>query len=338
MHQLQVGLIGTGLVSGGHIAGIKGCVGTHLAVICGRDHQKAERVAAENGITQVYTDYRRMLEHANLDAVIVAGPDDLHYQMTLDALDAGFHVLCEKPLAPNAIDARRMYESAVRAKRVNMVCFNRRFYPVTQHVKELLNRNVLGRVFSTQMTWEIPAARIITEQKATFRALPGWTGTWGDLGPHLIDLLRFFFGDVRRVHAHLGQFIQEHAPDYAAVSLELEGGIVAQVNATGLSPRGVSFTITGSEATLESQGEDPDSEVSMLRFTELFTSERTALKIPEHLRSTPNLHQHFVEAIQNGTKNECDFYDGYIVQEVVDAAFESHRLGTWIECPATSSV
>lgn len=335
MDQLQVGLIGTGIVSGSHIAGIKGCVGTHLAAICGRDHQKAERVAVENGITQVYTDYRRMLERANLDAVIVAGPDDLHCQMTLDALDTGLHVLCEKPLAPNAMDAHRMYESAVRAKRVNMVCFNRRFYPVTQYVKELLNRDEIGRVFNAQMTWEIPAAHIITEQKVTFRALPGWTGTWGDLGPHLIDLLRFFFGDVRRIHAHLGQFVQEHAPDYAAVSLELGGGILAQLNVTALSPRGISVTITGSEATLESQGEDPDSEVSMLRSTGFFTSERTTLKIPDHLRSIPNLHQHFVAAIQNGTKNDCDFHDGYIVQEVVDSAFESHRHGTWIECSDT---
>lgn len=336
MQQLQVGLIGTGLISGSHIEGIKGCVNAHLAAICGRDRQKAERIASENGIAQVYTDYRKMLECAKLDAVIVAGPDDLHCQMTLDALDAGLHVLCEKPLAPNAIDARRMFKAAVRTRRINMACFNRRFYPATRHIKELLNQGAIGRVFTTQMAWEIGVARIITEQKISFRALPGWTGTWGDLGPHLVDLLRFFFGDVRRVHAHLGRFVQEHASDYAAVSLEFGEGVLAQLNVSALAPRGISFTITGSIATLESQGDPP--EVSMLKPTGPFSAERIPLGVPERLSSTPNLHQHFVEAILNDTKNECDFYDGYKVQEVIDSAFESHRRGIWIECQDMSSV
>src|SRR5690242_8599504 len=79
-----------------------------IAAICGRNRERTEEMAKKYAIPLVFTDYRDMLARANLHALVISTPDDLHFPMTMDALDAGLHVLCEKPLAMNAGQARAM--------------------------------------------------------------------------------------------------------------------------------------------------------------------------------------------------------------------------------------
>src|SRR5690349_24791763 len=83
-----------------------------LAAVCGRNRARAEELAAKYAVPQVFTDYRQMIEHGKLDAVVVATPDDTHYAIVIAALDAGLHVMCEKPVALNAQHARAMVEKA----------------------------------------------------------------------------------------------------------------------------------------------------------------------------------------------------------------------------------
>jgi predicted dehydrogenase len=80
-------------------------------------------MAAKYEISAVYTDYRAMIQAGGLDAVVVSTPDDLHYPMTMRALDAGLHVLCEKPMALTLVQAQEMYECAEAAGVKHMVCF-----------------------------------------------------------------------------------------------------------------------------------------------------------------------------------------------------------------------
>jgi predicted dehydrogenase len=89
---------------------ISSCERGELAAICGRNRERADEIAAKYSIPQVYSDYRQMIDEGKLDAVMVASPDDMHYEMTMYALDAGLHVMCDKPLANNADHARQMYE------------------------------------------------------------------------------------------------------------------------------------------------------------------------------------------------------------------------------------
>src|SRR5512142_3049084 len=91
--------------------------------------QRAAAVAHKYAIPQVFTDYRAMIERAGLDAVVISAPDDLHHPIALAAIDAGLHVLCEKPLAMNAAQAREMLDRA-EAKRVkHMTFFTYRWAP-----------------------------------------------------------------------------------------------------------------------------------------------------------------------------------------------------------------
>src|SRR5688572_2143103 len=81
-----------------------------IVAICGRNGARASAVAAQHGIGEAYADYRKLLAHPGLDGVIIATPDDEHLPMTIAAIDAGLNVLCEKPLANNSQDARRMLD------------------------------------------------------------------------------------------------------------------------------------------------------------------------------------------------------------------------------------
>ncbi|MEZ4712657.1 MAG: Gfo/Idh/MocA family oxidoreductase [Caldilineaceae bacterium] len=100
-----------------------------VAAICGRTWARAAALAAEHQIDQVFTDYRDMFKHGRLDGIIVASPDDLHHEMTMAALDAGLHVLCEKPMAINVGQAQQMLEAAERAGVKHMIEFSWRWIP-----------------------------------------------------------------------------------------------------------------------------------------------------------------------------------------------------------------
>src|SRR5687768_16641881 len=101
--RVRVGIIGTTrYAQGAHLRSLQSHPGAEVIAICGRDRDRATDVASQHHIPMVFTDHREMFAAARLDAVVIVAPDEQHYPMTMDALDAGLHVLCEKPLATTA--------------------------------------------------------------------------------------------------------------------------------------------------------------------------------------------------------------------------------------------
>ena len=100
--RVQVGIIGTsGWTQLMFLPSLKSHPGARIAAICGRNGERAEALAQEHGIERSFTDYRELLR-SDIDAVVIAVPDDLHKEMTLAAVDAGLDILCEKPMAPRS--------------------------------------------------------------------------------------------------------------------------------------------------------------------------------------------------------------------------------------------
>lgn len=106
--KVRIGVIGTSGWSEVHINNLKKHSGADLAAVCGRNLAHTTEIAQKYAIPHIFTDYRQMIDQAGLDAVVVCSPDDLHYPMTMQALDKGLHVLCEKPLALDVAQARAM--------------------------------------------------------------------------------------------------------------------------------------------------------------------------------------------------------------------------------------
>lgn len=189
--------------------------GAALTAICGRNRDRAEAMAQKYAITQVFTDYRAMLEDGNLHALVVVTPDDLHYAITRQALAADLHVLCEKPLALTAGQARSMYEKAEAGGRKHMVLFTYRWLP---HY-----RYVAGYGRAAQYRWRFDRQRS--------------NGSLGDLGSHMIDLARWYVGDVAKVSGHLATFVERPGADGAALEPANDAALLAAEFANGATER-----------------------------------------------------------------------------------------------------
>jgi len=205
--RVRVGVIGAGAIGPAHINGFRQASGAELTAVCDVDKARAEAAAAEFAVSHVYTDYRKMLADGVVDAVSVCTPNNTHMRITIDALAAGKHVLCEKPLAMNGRQARRMVEAARRARRILMTGQCMRYAGDTQFLKRLIEAGRLGEIYY---------ARAVMLRRA---GIPkGWFqdrkqsggGPIVDLAVHVLDLMWWVMGMPRPATAfgatfdHLG--------------------------------------------------------------------------------------------------------------------------------------
>jgi len=202
--QVRIGIIGTsGWADMMHLPTLKSHPQASLAAICGRNRERAEEMAKKYEIPVVFTDYREMIEKGDLQAVVIATPDDMHYPMVMNALDAGLHVVCEKAMASNVAQAREMYEKAESAGVKHMIYFTNRWVPHFRYVRELIDEGYMGRCFHCHFH----------SLSGHGRKPSGWrfdrqrgSGILGNLGSHMIDRARWYMGDIAKVSASLSIF------------------------------------------------------------------------------------------------------------------------------------
>lgn len=184
---VRVGLVGTSAWADRiHLPGITSHPQAELAAICGRNRSRAEVMAQKYGAGSVYTNYREMIEKERLDALVVSTPDDLHYGIVMDAIEAGLHVVCEKPLALSVEDAKAMYETAEAARVKHMTFFTFRWAPHFQYVHDLVADGYVGRCYHSQFNFfddyglDSAYAWRFDAQRAN--------GIAADLGSHMVDM------------------------------------------------------------------------------------------------------------------------------------------------------
>jgi len=156
--------------------------------------ERARELAAQYG-GKAYQNYEDILNDPTIDAVSVCTPNYTHAEITIKALKAGKHVLCEKPMATNLEDAKKMIETAKATQRILMIEHNQRFTPAHQKAKEILKKNELGRVitFKTAFKHAGPEFWSADKTKRTwfFNKEASFFGVLGDLGIHKVDLIRW---------------------------------------------------------------------------------------------------------------------------------------------------
>jgi predicted dehydrogenase len=198
---------------------------------------QAKKIADAYGVPQVFARWQDVLERVRPDIVVIATPPHLHRDIGLAAVSAGAHVLCEKPVAMTQAEARAMVDAAARAGRVAMTGFNWRFPAGMQRLHAMLQDGFVGRVLHVTGRWF--GARWADEGSAATwrmdRAQAGH-GAMGDMGVHLVDLVRWTCGDVKRLVAHAGISYPRTVPgtsktadaeDYASLVVELASGAEA---------------------------------------------------------------------------------------------------------------
>ena len=127
---VQVGVLGTSYwVADFHLPAPRSHAGARVRAICGHDRRRAQALAEQHDVPEVYTDYRAMIDSSELDALVVVMPEDLHHPMVMAGVEAGLHVLCEKPMAFMADRSGEMLAAAERARVKHMVQFTNRGLP-----------------------------------------------------------------------------------------------------------------------------------------------------------------------------------------------------------------
>ena len=195
-----------------------------MAAICGRDETGVKEAADSLGWESYETDYRRLIERDDVGLVDVVTPGNTHCEIVLAALEAGKHVICEKPLANSLAEAGEMLAAAREAGTINTVCFNYRRAPAVQLAKKLIDEGRLGTIRHWRATYLQdfiidPGFPLIWRLK---KELAG-SGALGDIGAHIVDLAQFLLGGISEVVGMMETFIKERPLEEASAG----GGLLA---------------------------------------------------------------------------------------------------------------
>jgi predicted dehydrogenase len=356
---LRVGVIGVGFGTAVQIPGFQS-EGVEVVAVCARRPERAQEAAERFGIPHVFTDYQEMVQTDLLDAVSVVSPVPLHHPMTMAALDAGKHVLCEKPFALDQGQAREMWQKAKDSGLTAMIAHEFRFASARMRVKELIEEEYLGPL-------HLALLRLVNGPRRGFRPRPltdrddaaqGGGFLWG-LGSHYIDCLRHWFGEVTsvsgQVSTHLGErtlpdsneIVQATADDTFSFTLQFARGGWATMTGTNAAPfgPGAQVEIYGRDGTLvtphEGAGVNPPPHGTLLG-ARTGDEALAEIPIPERLQPFADdrdgrlmpfrlLVQEFQRGIRDGTSPAPNFYDGFRCQQVLDAVRESSATGQRVD-------
>jgi UDP-N-acetyl-2-amino-2-deoxyglucuronate dehydrogenase len=229
---IKFGILGCGRIAQRHAEHIVH-VGI-LTALCDTDPEKAKELADKYKASW-FTSLEDMLKgRPDLDVIAVCTPNGLHAEHSIQALRAGKHVLCEKPMALTAIDCTAMIQEAERANRRLFIVKQNRFNPPVIAVKDLIDRGKLGKIYSVQLNcfWNRNPDYYKNSWKGT-KDLDG--GTLYTQFSHFIDLLYWFLGDVESVNAHTGNFNHSgliEFEDTGVVIIRFLSGAIGTINYT----------------------------------------------------------------------------------------------------------
>lgn len=195
---LNVGVIGLSMGKA-HAWGVKKHEGACLYAVCDIDEKKAQEVARELEVSRVFTDYKEMIADSALDAVIIASPDQDHREMVINTLEAGKHILCEKPLALTREDCEAVVEAVKKSDCKFMVGQICRYTPGFRQAKEIIDAGAIGELTFVESEYAHDYAEMYA--RGTWRSDPARNGVVGG-GCHAVDLLRWIAGDPQEVMAY----------------------------------------------------------------------------------------------------------------------------------------
>ena len=337
-----------------------------LKVACGRDAAALAEFAHRWGWERMETDWRRAVCSDDVDVVDIATPTYLHHPIALEAAQAGKHILCEKPMALNAAQAREMYQAAEQAGVKHFVNHNYRRCPAVRLARRLIEEGRVGRIFHWRaaylQSWIVdPRFPLLWQLQ---REAAG-SGPHGDLGSHSVDLARYLVGEIRSITGMATNFITERplpgggrgrvtVEDASFMVLEFANGALGSLEVTRFAPGRKNHN------TFEIYGDKGSIRFDFERMNELefFTSSdpqhaqgfRTILATdgshdymsswwpPGHAIGFEHAFVHgvvdFVAAIANDAPIQPSFHDGTRIAEVLDAGMRSATTGARVEIPS----
>jgi len=338
-----------------------------LVAIAGRTKDKVAEAARRYGYQKYYTDWKELVKDKDVQLVDIGTPNNEHHDQAIAAVEQGKHVLCEKPLARTAKEAKEMLDAAKKAGVTHMVAFNYRFVPAILQARKLIQQGTIGKLLQFRAVylqeWIMdPSFPLVWRLRKDVAG----SGALGDLGAHVIDLARFLMGEITDVAGLTKTFIEERplpedpnkmgkvdVDDAFIALLKFQNGAIGSVEASRFCAGRKNFE------RLEIHGTEGSINFNLERMNELELYERKDppdamgfrnISITESVhpywdRWWPHGHQigwehtfiheiyHLVDCIVNKKDVSplgASFYDGWKVNLVMDAILESVATSKWV--------
>ncbi len=341
MKKLKVGIIGLGM-GASHINGFRTHPDVEVVAVADTDPARLEQKGKnEFKIPNCYLSAEEMLKKENLDIVSVVTPNKFHMPLTLAALNAGCHVLCEKPMAMNAKEAEKMLSAAKKAKKKLMINFSFRFTPQSYAMKKEVESGTIGDVYFARSVWQ------------RRRGMPGFGGWFStkalsgggpliDLGVHRLDLALWLMNYPKPkwvmagAHNHIASRIAKEqnkkydVEDFATAFIRFENGATLELEASwagNIKENEMMETrLLGTNGGLLQKNLNGGYE-----FEAEFFIERNGCQYDMKLHPpVPAAHcsmYHFADAVINNKDHIATGEEGLIVMRLLDAIYESAKTG-----------
>ncbi|CAN5372557.1 Gfo/Idh/MocA family oxidoreductase [soil metagenome] len=345
---IRIGIVGTGGMANAHaqeFLKIKGC---KITAVCDVDAGRAAAFGDKYDVKKRFGQFGEMLDSGTVDAVSIVTPDGSHAPLSLMAIAAGRHVLCEKPLATNYRDASKMARAAQEKGIINMINFSYRNSSAIQKAASIVHSGQLGRVSHVHgaylQSWL--ASKVWGDWKTT----PAWLwrlstkhgsrGVLGDVGVHLLDFATFPVGPVKTIEATLKTFpslkgkrmsgYDLDANDSALMTVEFAGGALGSLHTTRWATGYANSVSLVVHAELGAIRIDLDRSYTELEICEGADRDTCTWRKLD-CGKTPNMYERFVHSIRKGVNDQPDFARGAAIQKVLDACFRSHETGQLVK-------
>jgi len=330
---LKVAIVGTGNIGRLHARCYRDNAQAQLVAVCDFVPEKAQAFADEYG-ARAYSSVDEMLRNEELDAVSITtgGVENgsHHFEPTMQALEAGKAVLCEKPISNNIIEARQMVAKAKERSIPFGINLNHRFTPAAARLKELQESSEVGEVLFVNM--------------ALWFSNPNEPGEWHHvraLHPHSIDVMRFFGGDIKRVQCFMTK-PSDRKTMWSTLSLnvQFENGAIGHL--TGSQDMSWNHPIERCEVGGSKGRAIIENVYQKLEWMPRESREKMVIEngifggMNDFNDTFPVRINRFVEQVLSGAKLDASGEDGLAAQEVIEAAIKSHQNGTVEDVPAVS--
>lgn len=380
MQTLGVGIAGYGFIGKVHTLSFLNLpffyrplpVNLKMVGACSSPVADAETAVSQAGFEFATEDYRDLIKRKDIDIISVCAPNYLHKDIITEALQAGKHVNCEKPLAMNLAEAKQVLDCANSyPELISQMCFEYRYAPVTIRAKQLITEGFPGKIYSVRAVY-LHSGNADPGRPTYWKIQKKFCGGGSlyDLASHVIDLIRFLLGDFSEVFSKLeiftksrpsagnpAQMCEVDVDDVAILLFKLKNGALGTLEATKVATGAndeIRLEIHGDKGAMRFNSMQPNYlEIYDCRDAEEpvggmrgFKALETVQRYPEPAASFPGpkfsvgwIRYHagnsydFINNIVNKTRPDADMYSGYKVQEVIEAAVISDLEKRWIKLP-----
>jgi predicted dehydrogenase len=342
---VKIGILGAGNIGRVHIESLQRVMGAEVVAVADTDTETAAAAREKYSIPEVFSDYRKLLKLPDVDAVFVCTPNVFHKEMVINSVRAGKHVFCEKPMALNAAEAKKMVVAAREKKRILFMGFCNRFHGKSRGLKEMIEAGKLGDIYHSVVS--------VTRRRGV-PAIGGWFtqksqaggGALIDIGVHMLDLTLWLMGFPKPVSISGAAYSKfGHRKDYVYTSMWGEPVPGGKFDVDDYATAFVRFD-NGATLTLECSwaanipqmpwtsylmGDKGGARFDFDAGLEIYTEDSGFIADVKHQFARQNNYvdedAHFIACVQGKEKPMCTGEQGLTVQQIIDGIYKSSETG-----------